>query len=244
MSVNIKDNTRPNGLLNIAGKGANDGPSYDQALSLEEIEASTDEMLENKIPNAKAVKELNRNLTESLSYNPETDYFGMVYEGVWRDVVSAGFKTPVALVPEMQSDTVPSGRVLYSSQWNANLGNAAWSAFRESTQGNPGWAQQGSGSASGQYIGYQFDQPVRVTRIRFSRYDSANFNIKGFTFQALDNSGGWKTLYTGVMPNDEAMHYLDIPNPDEYSAYRILVSSSYVSHAGIRYLQFYGYKKW
>lgn len=36
--------------------------------------------------------ELNQNLTKSLTYNEDTDYFGMTYNGVWKNVIYAGFK--------------------------------------------------------------------------------------------------------------------------------------------------------
>lgn len=35
---------------------------------------------------------LNNNLAIALTYNSETGYFGMMYEGVWRDALYSGFK--------------------------------------------------------------------------------------------------------------------------------------------------------
>ena len=41
-----------------------------------------------------AIDELNSNFSNSsLIYNEETDYFGMTYNGEWKDVVFAGFKS-------------------------------------------------------------------------------------------------------------------------------------------------------
>ena len=36
---------------------------------------------------------LNQNLTKCLTYNEDNDSFGVVYDGVWHDVIFAGFQT-------------------------------------------------------------------------------------------------------------------------------------------------------
>ena len=52
----------------------------------------------------------------ALTYNPETDYFGMVYDGVWRDVLLANFqKHPVYLYNKGADNTDLIGNIVASS---------------------------------------------------------------------------------------------------------------------------------
>lgn len=83
MSVNIKDSSKPNGVRIIAGRIADDKYSYQDALSLEEIEASTPSLLTNKIPNAEALKDVNNNFVRKIS---DTGYIAV--EGLGYDATN------------------------------------------------------------------------------------------------------------------------------------------------------------
>lgn len=64
MSVNIKDSSKPHDLNPVSARVSDDVYKYEDALSLEEIEASDEASLENKIATAEAVGELNDKLTQ------------------------------------------------------------------------------------------------------------------------------------------------------------------------------------
>jgi len=75
------------------------------------------------------IDELNVDIVNTLKYNPSTDYFGMVYNGVWHDVIRAYF----------QFDGTLYDNGIESVMWD-------WSSARQAT--GAGWSAPTVGSSS------------------------------------------------------------------------------------------------
>lgn len=145
------------------------------------------------------------------------------------------------LVPTMTSDTTPSGQVIYSSVWQDGTGAyKSWYAFdgNDST----GWAGT---IQTGNYIGYHFENPVRVTKaymVNQQQGTSASFRI-----QASNDGTNWVSvsdeIVYGGSENPSTFNVEVNTDGNYYTYYRLYNISSVSTTANTYTLQFYGYEK-
>jgi hypothetical protein len=130
-----------------------------------------------------------------------------------------GHNDPVNRVPQMTSNTLPSG-VCTDSMGSANAYKAFDRYVTSAIQGllinsTTGWVQ------------YQFASPVTITSYRFA-WASTNVNPRAWTLKGSNNGTDWTTIHTQptITPGTEGSWYsTNVPSPS-YSYYRFDVSSS------------------
>lgn len=79
-----------------------------------------------------------------------------------------------SVIPEMTSNTEPSGEVTYSGEYAKD--NPGWRAFTSITtltRSNQGWYSSGSN----QWVQYQFDVPVEITAVSIIGNNNNNPNV-------------------------------------------------------------------
>ena len=136
-----------------------------------------------------------------------------------------------ALIPQMTSNTTPSGVTSASSAYTSD--RDAYKAFDNdvstswhSVAGNPQWLQ------------YEFAQSTCVRA--FEVTTSPSGGIKGI-FQASNNGTDWVTLKSGLdLKNASTTYAIEIDNLEHYTYYRLYIEQSYYVHTVIMGLQFYG----
>lgn len=128
----------------------------------------------------------------NVRYDGETDYIQIYADGAWRNSVLAGYSTSVALVPNMTSYTLPYGRVSASSEYS---GRPAYQAFNGKppiiTDGTTFW--MASSRNIGEWLEYQFAQPVSITKFKFSALVDISFNLQRYS----DNE--WINVLSGSL---------------------------------------------
>lgn len=147
----------------------------------------------------------------------------------------------IPLVPTMTSDTTPSGRVIYDSQYNSTT-YAAWKAFDKNTSSE--WSS--TNTSMPHWCGYDFEKPVIVNMISlWPGNDNVSTRIKDFKIQGSNtgNENDWNDIYTGVAENINNYQYINFNNSSSYRYYRIYIMSRHGSTTeqitGITELQFY-----
>lgn len=143
----------------------------------------------------------------------------------------------VGTVPAMTSNTTPEGEAFASSQFDANF--AAWKAFNGKDEGT--WHTSAT-SVAGQYIGYKFKNPIRITKL-FLRNGSQNRNIASFKVQASNDGSNWTDITGSIgnsTSNNNESYYKFETNLSKYSYYRIYVLSGQTSNfIEVSRIQFY-----
>lgn len=137
------------------------------------------------------------------------------------------------LNPVMKANNIPYGDVIVSSENSTSY--QGWRAFDETTSS---W-KSASNRVSGEYIGYKFEEPVRVTRVKITNYTA---NVKEFKIQGSNNGIDWDDLSDVITNTNSSGEYAySFNNSNYYSYYRLYVISGYsTSYVDIRELKFYG----
>lgn len=166
------------------------------------------------------VNELNTNLTNGvLTYKPETDYFGIEYNGEWKNVLFAGFQSR-ALIPILSSDSGYGVTVSASSKYSDQF--AAYKAF--DGLDNTIWGAN-EGASLPHWLLIKFTEPVIVSKfdILFETYiTSCKFKLQG----SNDNS-----VYTDLTPEISPdsfgiLQTFELENVTEkYTYYRLYITS-------------------
>lgn len=182
----------------------------------------------------------------NVTNNSNAIKFGFVKKSAYGISVNLQFygRTPanktkyVSLVPEMTSNTTPSG--VCSAGTIHTTPYDAWKAFDGGNGQTIGWAPA---TQSGyEWVQYEFTSPTAVTRLRISKYandtESTTFKLQG------SNNGNDFTDITSELTfihNTGQFYYFDFVNTMTYKYYRIVLISStgyYSSGSGFK-LQFY-----
>lgn len=131
----------------------------------------------------------------NVRYNSETDYIQIYVDGGWHDSIVAGFKTSVALVPNMTAPTLPYGKASASSEYS---GRPAYQAFNgkipNPTDGTTFWLA--SSYNAGEWLEYQFSEAVSITSFKFSTLKNINFKLQYF------GNSAWVDAYVGRAESD------------------------------------------
>lgn len=123
-------------------------------------------------------------------------------------------------VPEMTSNTTPSGRAFSSSTYDSN--NIAWRAFdRIINQGHVG-----SGSIG--HLGYEFFNPIKIGKYSLNSSGSGVIQAlpKNWTFQGSNDGINWSILdrqvnQTWATANAVKEYIIDINKVSSYKMYRL-----------------------
>lgn len=171
----------------------------------------------------------------------------LLADATWCNAIwNSTYKTSVinVSVPIMADYTTPSGEVIESGHRTDLPDTAGWYAFGNQPSSR-GWFSQNSGSTD-TYLGYVFDDDVRLVAVVISPHTSPNTNSilrdTGYIQGSNDSfvtSDTLDTIATGS--------YTDLtvvtPNNKKFRAIRIFASrGSGTNNTVIRQLQFYGRK--
>jgi len=133
-----------------------------------------------------------------------------------------------ALVPKMTSDTTPSGECI-GTQESASF--PLWHAFDGSTNNNYPWSVYSSNVPYPHYIGYQFQTPKKVNKIKvFQRYENdATGTQTEVDLEASLDGVTFSKIETINLPSD-LQHWgtITLSNDTAYLAYRLKFTTSNV----------------
>ena len=139
--------------------------------------------------------------------------------------------TYILATPKMTSNTTPSGVVSCSSSFASNY--APWYAFDQTIAQDPyTWATINS---LPQWISYQFPDPVCIHKVAIeNRAETNRRAIETFKFQASNDGTNWTDLETctSVKFNNYDRSEFFIPNDEEYTYYRLYVTSNFNNLTG------------
>ena len=208
-------------------------------VGLDYIKAATDNNLKNKVPEAKAVKELNNSLGDISGFTNATyDSLGdfiqyCVDNGYLPDINS------LRLIPTMTSNTAPSGRAFASAEGS---GHGAYKVFDNNN--STFWWNNAAGVA-GSTIGYKFTKKVVVRKLEMMSHNQEG--VKTFKVQASDNGSNWVDISGNLEISNNVTNVTSyrIENDTPYLYYRIYIVDGYGSSdrvsVNMRTLQFYGF---
>lgn len=149
-----------------------------------------------------------------------------------------------AKVPNMTNNTTPSGTVIYNAQI---ADQPAYMAFNStnSPDNHTKW-MSGSGNQSGDWIGYDFVEPVRITKIMLhNRITETVASPSSFILQSSDDNTNWDNIKSFSNSNNSAnaVTYYKTLNLDTHRYYRIYITGTYNNSSPIiAQLQFWGRK--
>lgn len=144
----------------------------------------------------------------------EDEYYSVIPEVVGTETA----------VPQMTSNTTPSGRAFTSSIYSTSYD--AWKAFNRTEQ------VEGYNSASGShktgYLGYEFTSKVAVSNysIKSNRSDLLNRSPKDWTFEGSNDGTNWIVLDTQVnqiwtTQYTDKEYIIDITKVRSFKMYRL-----------------------
>ena len=124
-------------------------------------------------------------------------------------------------IPDMTSNTAPSGTVFYSSQFSDYY---AWKVF-DYENGTFWWPTD----VCPQYIGYQFPTAKIIHAYSFlSRYNVNGGYPSSFQFQGSNDNSNWTTLDTQedrvLEGTDTSVQFFSINNETAYIYYRLYIT--------------------
>jgi hypothetical protein len=124
-------------------------------------------------------------------------------------------------IPQMSSNTTPSGAAIASAQQNAGV--AAWNAFDRNTGTvwNPGTVNTG-------WLGYQFTSGKVIKRYGFFSHTTNTQSPRTWTFEGSNDGSTWTTLdtQTNFVTSVSIFYSFDISaNTTSYTYYRINVTA-------------------
>ena len=144
------------------------------------------------------------------------------------------------MVPTMTSNTTPSGNVIFSSESTSI--DYAFNAFD-----NDDVTLWSATTKTNAYIGYEFENPVRVSKIGLKPSNTSGYSrVKNFIFQASNDGNTWIDLYTDMYDDssNSLLKYYSFDNDNYYSYYRLYVIDNYAPYSNmyirVDTLQFYG----
>lgn len=130
-----------------------------------------------------------------MRYNSETDYIQIYIDAAWHNCIVAGYRTAVALVPNMTNYTLPYGKASASSEYS---GRPAYQAFSGKTpnpaDGTTFWLA--ASYNAGEWLEYQFNQPVSISSFKFSTLKTLSFKLQYFS------DGAWIDAHIGKAESD------------------------------------------
>ncbi|MBW7455741.1 discoidin domain-containing protein [Paenibacillus sepulcri] len=132
------------------------------------------------------------------------------------------------LIPDMTSNTSPSGVASSSSVWSTN--HQPFQAFNVNDNGDTGWASK-AGEPYG-WIAYEFPNPTLVNSYALqARIDDTNFKTESpmdWTFEG-SNGSGWVVLdtQTGITNWEQRVERkFSFNNATSYKTYRLNISKN------------------
>lgn len=153
--------------------------------------------------------------------------------------VPAAFNKTVPLIPEMTSNTTPSGVASASTEYNSNY--YAYKAFDRSTQSL--WSSS-DGVSADQWIKYDFGSPTQVCAMSFVNRDNSGYAVGEFKLQGSLDDTNWVDIDTVDSLSVAETEFIPLDAPVRYRYYRWYVVSnvSGSSNAGTGFigLQLYG----
>jgi hypothetical protein len=126
-------------------------------------------------------------------------------------------------IPEMTSNTTPSGAAIASSVGGGANFNAIWFAYDRST--TRGWQ---SSVANTGWLGYNFPTGKIIKRYGFFSFSTNSSNPRTWTFEGSNNGSTWTTLdtQTNFATSVSTFHSFDISaNTTSYTYYRINITA-------------------
>jgi hypothetical protein len=125
-------------------------------------------------------------------------------------------------VPQMTSNTTPSGRVFASSINSATYD--AWKAFDRAN--NPFATANGSGGVG--YLGYEFANPIKIGKYAIMSTAGSSFQPmpKDWTFEGSNDETNWDVLDTQINQSwttvsTDKEYVIDTSNANRYKMYRL-----------------------
>lgn len=195
--------------------------SVDTLTTMEQVEASTDL---SKPVGAGAVQELNSSLQWFIDngYLPDPN------------------NPNIALIPEMTSNTTPSGVASASDEPTYNTTTYyAYHAFSDDSL----WWHSGT-SVTTRWISYKFNSAKNVKKFTIKNVNtSGSGNINSFKLQASNDGSSWIDLGTYTNSNvNGAESTFNVNNESAYLYYRIYIESIHdaINYARIKRIQMYG----
>lgn len=128
-------------------------------------------------------------------------------------------------IPQMTSNTTPSGRAFASSVYSATYD--VWKAF-DQIDNNYFISVTRSGGVG--YLGYEFVNPIRVGKYIVRNISSSDSNLrampKDWTFEGSNDGANWTVLDTQVnqtwtSANTDKEYFIDINRVNIYKIYRL-----------------------
>jgi hypothetical protein len=190
--------------------------------------------------------------SDALIYNPNTDYFGMVYDGTWRDVLYAGFQEE-SLVPILTSNVSSDvGEAIRDSASN-DQGVAyydrqfpleAFKAF--DGDNNTCWSSNSVGPSNA-YVGFHWFSPVIVARVELTlmKILSDRTTIpSAWTIYTSNDGQVWREAGSVTTKVDEVVS-LQLPTARQCSYVKLMSSASNIGwgdYVAISEIKIYGRK--
>jgi hypothetical protein len=148
-------------------------------------------------------------------------------------------------VPVMTSDTTPSGRVVYSSQYDANL-NSARTVFDGNDTVNA-WncAPSEYGKTNQAYVGYMFPSNKKILFAKvIPVYGSPNYKNYNYRLIGSDNGSSWVEISSAntaaTYDSWNPILYVTTPTTRQYYGVRGSFQSGTSIYAQLVSVQFYG----
>ncbi|MBH5320289.1 hypothetical protein I6N90_21085 [Paenibacillus sp. GSMTC-2017] len=131
------------------------------------------------------------------------------------------------LVPQLTSNTNPSGTASASSIWNSN--HEAWKVFDNTSANQSQWHTSIAGGSTG-WIAYEFTSSKRIAKytIQPNNDNHVSYAPKNWTFEAW-NGSSWVVLDTRVNVTGWAWHVkkeFTFTNNTPYTKYRLNVTAN------------------
>lgn len=139
-------------------------------------------------------------------------------------------------IPQMTSNTTPSGRAFASSIFASNYD--AWTAFDDTKN-----YASGSGSGGVGHLGYEFVKNVAIGKYSLAT-NSTGYMVKGWTFEGSNDEINWTVLdkqtnQVWTTTNTSREYEIDISKIASYKMYRLNWTAN---NGGVNYVQFKSFK--
>lgn len=204
----------------------------DTLQNMEEVNASTDKT---KPVGAGAVQEVYNSLGDISNIGNST-YNS--FEKLLQYYIDNGYLPDINLlpiVPEMTSETAPSGVVSKSSEVN-NL--FAYYVFN-----NDGTNYWQASTDNNQWIAYQSITPYICKKVTMTQmYINGYYRAKNFIIQGCNDGSSWKDIYAGTLAQSNEEQAFTFANETSYLHHRLFIVDYYGTGESIMLanLQFYG----
>lgn len=158
----------------------------------------------------------NINVVNKILISSEDEYYSVIPEAMGTETA----------VPQMTSNTTPSGRVFASSVYNTTSYDA-WKAFNRFDENEGFVSANGSGGIG--HLGYEFEKPILIFKyvVRSGAHTTYLHELpKDWTFEGSNDGINWTVLDTQVSQiwttvNTDKEYFIDISKIDSYKIYRL-----------------------